>query len=138
MNKATILGNLGADVVLNHTPSGNPVANLRIATNEVWKDKDGNTQKRTEWHRVVAWGKTAENCAKFLKKGSSCVVEGKIQTREWTDKEGQKRYTTEIQALSIKFLSTPKGSQVATSDVVAEEMPVESDELSQQVEAIFG
>lgn len=105
VNKAIIIGNLGQDPELRYTASGAAVASLSIATNERWKDKDGNWQDRTEWHRVSVWGRTAENCGKYLAKGRSVYVEGRIQTRKWEDKEGQTRYTTEIVAQNVTFLS---------------------------------
>lgn len=107
VNKVTVMGNLGQDPDLKHTNSGTAVATMSVATNEKWKDKAGQDQERTEWHRVQVWGKTAENCAKYLKKGSKVYVEGKLQTRSWDDKEGVKRYTTEIVAQTVQFLSSP-------------------------------
>ena len=86
------------------TPGGQAVANFRIATSESWKDKNGQKQERTEWHRIVVWGKLAELCGEYLKKGRQCYVEGRLQTREWTDKEGKKNYTTEVVATSVTFL----------------------------------
>jgi single-strand DNA-binding protein len=107
LNKAMIIGNLGADPELRTTTNGTSVCEMRIATNESWFDKSSNERKdRTEWHRVTVWGKTAESCAKFLSKGSKAYVEGRIQTREWEDQSGNKRYTTEIVANSVQFLST--------------------------------
>src|SRR5690606_3389198 len=91
------------------TQSGTAVGNLRIATNEKWTDKSGQRQERTEWHRVVVFGKTAENCSKYLKKGRQIYVEGRIQTNEWQDKDGNKRYTTEIVATNVTFLSGGNG-----------------------------
>lgn len=104
VNKVILLGNLGGDPELRYTPSGQAVANFNIATNERVQ-KDGNWEDRTEWHRVVVWGKLAERCNEFLKKGSSVFLEGKIQTRKWQDREGGDRYTTEIVAFSVQFLS---------------------------------
>jgi len=104
VNKVMLLGRLGQDVELKHTPAGNAVANFSVATGEKWVDKKGEKQERTEWHRIVAWGKTAELCNQYIKKGSEVFIEGKLQTRTWDDKEGVKRYTTEIQALSVQFL----------------------------------
>lgn len=109
VNKAIIVGNLGADPELKDTRSGDAVLNLSIATNERWTDKGGKTQERTEWHRVVVFGKTAENCAKYLSKGRQVYVEGRLQTSEWQDKEGNKRYTTEIIASNVTFLSGDGG-----------------------------
>jgi len=110
LNKFMGIGNLGADPELRTTTSGTSVCELRIAINESWFDKASNERKeRTEWIRVIVWGKSGENCAKYLSKGSKAFVEGRIQTREWQDKDGNKRYTTEIVANSVQFLST-KGS----------------------------
>ncbi len=104
VNKVIIIGNLGSDPEVRFTPSGQPVANFRMATNESWNDKNGQQQERTEWHRIVVWGKMAELCGEYLKKGRQAYIEGKLQTREWNDKEGKKNYTTEIVAQSVQFL----------------------------------
>lgn len=110
VNKAIIIGNLGKDPEVRFTPSGQAVANFNIATNESWTDKQGQKQERTEWHRIVVWGKLAELCGEYLSKGRQCFVEGRIQTREWTDKEGKKNYTTEIVAQNVQFLGgRPQG-----------------------------
>jgi single-strand DNA-binding protein len=109
VNKAIIVGNLGADPEVRYTQSGTAVANMRIATNERWKDKSGQQQERTEWHRVVVFGNQAENCGKYLEKGRQVYVEGRIQTNEWTDNDGNTRYTTEIVAQSVQFLSGGSG-----------------------------
>jgi single-strand DNA-binding protein len=104
VNKVILIGNLGKDPEVRFTQGGQAVANFNIATSESWKDKNGQQQERTEWHRIVAWGKTAELCGEYLKKGRQVYIEGKLQTREWTDKEGQKRYTTEVVANNVTFL----------------------------------
>ncbi|TDJ17595.1 MAG: single-stranded DNA-binding protein [Deltaproteobacteria bacterium] len=104
VNKVILIGNLGRDPELRFTRDGQGVANFTLATNERWRDKDGQNQERTEWHRIVVWGKQAENCAQYLQKGRSCYIEGRIQTREWEDKEGNKRQTTEIVAQNVTFL----------------------------------
>ena len=109
VNKVTILGNLGDDPELRETNSGSSVCQLSVATNERWKDKDGNSQERTEWHRVIVWGKQGESCAKYLEKGRSVYVEGRIQTRSWEDDDGNKRYVTEIVASDVQFLSGGSG-----------------------------
>lgn len=101
VNKAIIIGNLGKDPEVRYTPSGQPVANFTVATNERYTDKAGQAQERTEWHRIVVWGKSAEHCGQYLKKGRAVYVEGRLQTREWTDKEGKKNYTTEIVAAPV-------------------------------------
>ena len=104
VNKAILVGNLGRDPELRHTPNGQAVANFTLATSESWTDKSGERQERTEWHRIVVWGRQAEMCAQYLSKGRTVYVEGRIQTREWEDKEGAKRYTTEINASSVNFI----------------------------------
>jgi single-strand DNA-binding protein len=110
VNKAIVIGNLGSDPEVRFTPSGQAVANFRIATNESWTDKNGQKQERTEWHRIVAWGKLGERCGEYLAKGRQCYVEGRLQTREWTDKEGKKNYTTEIVATNVQFLGGRDGA----------------------------
>jgi single-strand DNA-binding protein len=109
VNKAIVIGNLGKDPEVRFTPGGQAVANFSVATNESWKDKNGQAQERTEWHRIVVWGKLAELCGEYLKKGRSAYVEGRLQTREWTDKEGKKNYTTEIVANQVVFLGGRDG-----------------------------
>jgi single-strand DNA-binding protein len=104
VNRAIIVGNLGRDPEVRYTTGGQPVANFTVATNDRWTDKAGQPQERTEWHRIVVWGKQAENCGQYLKKGRSVYIEGRIQTREWTNKDGQKQYTTEIVANQVQFL----------------------------------
>ena len=97
LNKVLLLGNLGKDPELSYTASGIAVAKFSIATNERWKDAEGNFQERTEWHNIIAWRKLAEICGQYLKKGSKVYLEGKIQTRSWDDKNtGAKRYATEV------------------------------------------
>jgi len=111
VNKVILIGNLGADPEVRFTPGGQAVANFRIATNESWTDKQGQRQERTEWHRIVVWGKLAELCGEYLKKGRQAYVEGRLQTREWTDKEGKKNYTTEIVANTVQFLGGGGGGR---------------------------
>jgi single-strand DNA-binding protein len=110
VNKVILVGNLGKDPEVRHTPQGNAVCNLSVATSESWNDKSGQKQERTEWHRVVVWGKLAELCSKYLQKGRQVYLEGKLQTRAWDDKDGHKRYTTEILATTIQFLSSGAGA----------------------------
>lgn len=110
VNKVILIGNLGADPEVRFTPSGQAVANFRIATNETWTDKNQQKQERTEWHRIVVWGKLGELCGEYLKKGRQAYVEGRLQTREWTDKEGKKNYTTEVVAQSVQFLGGGAGA----------------------------
>jgi len=104
VNKVILVGNLGRDPELRYTQSGQAVANFTLATTERFSNRDGDRQERTEWHRIVAWGRTAELCAQYLSKGRSVYIEGRLQTREWEDKEGQKRRTTEITAQTVQFL----------------------------------
>ncbi len=104
VNKAIILGNLGQDPELRYTPNGAAVCTLNVATTDVRKDQSGARQENTEWHRVVVWNKQAENCAKYLTKGRSVYIEGRIQTRSWDDQSGQKRYSTEIIAQTVQFI----------------------------------
>ena len=109
LNKAMIIGRLGQDPDVRYTQSNTAVANMSVATSERYKDKSGEWKENTEWHRVVAWGRTAEICQEYLKKGSLVYIEGPIQTRQWEDKDGQTRYTTEIKALTMTMLDS-KGS----------------------------
>ena len=110
VNKVIIIGNLGAKPELKYLPSGQAVCEMRLATNEVFTDKNQQKQERTEWHRVVCWGKTGENCAQYLDKGRSVYVEGRLQTRSWDDKNtGEKRYMTEIVAQQVTFLGGGPG-----------------------------
>jgi len=104
VNKVILVGNLGADPEMRYTQSGTAVANFRLATSERWTDKAGEKQERTEWHRIVAFGRLAEICGEYLTKGRQVYVEGRLQTRSWDDKEGQTRYTTEIVAREMKML----------------------------------
>src|SRR3954468_18712933 len=109
-NKVILVGNLGADPEVRFTQGGQAVANFRIATTESWTDKNQQKQERTEWHRIVVWGKLAELCGEYLAKGRQCYVEGKLQTREWADKEGKKNWTTEVVANQVTFLGGRDGA----------------------------
>ena len=104
LNKVLLIGNLGKDPEIRYMPSGDAIANLTVATSETWKDKSGEKQEKTEWHRVSMFGRLAEIAGEYLKKGSSVYIEGRIQTRKYTDKEGQERYSTEIVANEMKML----------------------------------
>ena len=104
VNKVILVGNLGRDAELRYTPGGAPVATINLATTEVWNDKGGQRQEKTEWHRVVLWGKTAESLNEYLTKGKQIYVEGRLQTRQWDDKDGNKRYTTEIRGDRVVLL----------------------------------
>lgn len=115
VNKVIIIGNVGANPEVRYTPSGSAVANFNVATNEAWKDSNGNQQERVEWHRIVAWGKLGEICGEYLKKGSHIYLEGRLRTRSWEDQNGNKRYTTEILASDIQMLD--KKPQAAAEEV---------------------
>ena len=105
INKVILIGNCGADPETRYLPNGGAVTNINIATSESWKDKEsGQQNERTEWHRIVVWSKLAELCGEYLSKGRQVYVEGKLQTRQWEDRDGNKRYTTEVQAREITFL----------------------------------
>jgi single-strand DNA-binding protein len=109
VNKVILVGNLGADPEMRYLPSGEAVANLRLATTDTWKDKDGNKQEQTEWHRVSYFGRQAEVCGQYLKKGSQIYVEGSLRTRKWQNKEGQDQYTTEIRGDRMQMLGGRQG-----------------------------
>ncbi len=104
VNKVILIGNLGKDPEVRHTPNGTAVANFPIATNEAWNNREGQREERTEWHRVVAFGRLAEICGQYLKKGKQVYIEGRLQTRSWDDRDGNKRYTTEIVAGTMTML----------------------------------
>jgi len=111
LNKVILIGRLGSDPEIRYTPAGVPVANFSIATSEAWTDSQGQKKERTEWHRIVAWRKLAEICGEYLSKGSRVYVEGKIQNRQWEDRDGIKRFCTDIQAREVIFLSTRDDAQ---------------------------
>lgn len=104
VNKVIILGRLGSDPELRNTDGGNSVCNFSVATSEKYTDKQGQAQEKTEWHRIVVWGKLAEICGQYLSKGRQAYIEGKLQTRKWQNKEGHDQYTTEIVAASVQFI----------------------------------
>lgn len=114
VNKVILVGRLGADPEVKTVAGGNTVARLSIATSENWTDREGQKQERTEWHRIVVWGKLAELCGKYLSKGRQAYVEGRLQTRSWEDPQGQKKYTTEVVATTVQFLGST--SQTSNSD----------------------
>ena len=112
VNKVILVGNLGRDAELRYTPGGAAVATLNMATTETWTDKGGQRQEKTEWHRVVFWGKVAESLTEYLTKGKQVYVEGRLETRQWNDKDGNKRYTTEIKGDKIVLLGSAGGGGV--------------------------
>jgi single-strand DNA-binding protein len=111
VNKVILIGNLGKDPELKHTSGGTAVASITVATNERYKDKNGEWQDKTEWHNVVLWQRLAEIASEYLKKGRSVYIEGRLQTRSWEDKQGQKRYTTEIVASDLVLLGGGRGGE---------------------------
>jgi single-strand DNA-binding protein len=110
VNKVILIGRLGENPEVRSTPGGQSVLNFSLATHEKWTDKSGQPNERTEWHRIVVWGKLAELCGKYLQKGREVYVEGKLQTREWQAKDGSARQTTEVQANTINFLGKAQES----------------------------
>uniref|UniRef100_UPI00405713B1 single-stranded DNA-binding protein n=1 Tax=Candidatus Electronema sp. TaxID=2698783 RepID=UPI00405713B1 len=110
INKVILIGNLGGDPELKYVQDGTAVATFNVATSERWKGQDGQMKEQTEWHRVVAWRRLAETCNEYLHKGSKVYIEGKLQTRKWQDKDGHDRWTTEVVARDVQFL-TPKGGE---------------------------
>ena len=117
INKAIIVGNLGRDPEVRYTANGNAISNITVATTESWKDKQsGERQEKTEWHRVVFFGRLAEIAGEYLKKGAQVYIEGRLQTRKWEDKSGQERYTTEIVASEMQMLGSRGGGTSGAPD----------------------
>lgn len=136
LNKVMLIGNLGRDPEVRYTPGGSPVANFTLATSERWNDAaSGEKKERTEWHRIVVWGKQAEIVGEYLRKGRQVYVEGSLQTREWTDRDGNKRTTTEVRAQRVQMLGRPpeagRGEPVSPgAAAVAEQNPAyEEDDI---------
>ena len=120
VNKVILVGRLGQDPEVRYTPSGDAVANFSIATSEEWTDKNtGEKKERTEWHRIVAWRRLGEICGEYLSKGRQVYIEGRLQTRSWDDRDGNKRYTTEIIANEVQFLGGRDDSQPTTQPTSA-------------------
>lgn len=129
VNKVIILGRLGQDPELKYTPSGAAVCNFSVATSETWNDKNsGQKQERTEWHRIVVWGKLAELCNQYLSKGRQAFIEGRLQTRSWDDKNGQKRYTTEINASTVQFIGGQAQTGASDQQGYNQSQPSNADE----------
>jgi single-strand DNA-binding protein len=121
VNKAIIVGNLGKDPEMRYTPNGDPIASFSVATTEKWKGKDGQQQEKTEWHNITIFGKLAEVCGEYLKKGSSVYLEGRIQTDKYTDKQGVEKYSTKIIADRMQMLGgKPEGSPSKTAETKAD------------------
>jgi len=110
VNKVILIGNLGQNPEIRYSPSGQGICNFSVATNEAWTDKNGQKQEKTEWHRIVVFGKLAELCNQYLVKGRQAYIEGKLQTRQWQDKDNQTRYTTEVVAQTVQFLGGAAGA----------------------------
>lgn len=127
LNKVILIGRLGRDPELRYTVTGTPVVNFPLATSDVYTDKDGNRQEKTEWHKIVVWGKQAETVANYLGKGRLIYVEGSLQTRKWTDNQGQDRYTTEIRAQRVVFLDSQTSEETVTP--ASDKDPFSDDEL---------
>ncbi len=131
LNRVIVLGNLGQDPELRRTQSGSAVCTLSVATTDYRSTQEGQKQEFTEWHRIVVWNKQAENCAKYLAKGRTVMVEGRLQTRSWDDKQGQKRYTTEIIAQNVQFVGGQRdSSRPAEYDAPAAQEPNYGDQTS--------
>ena len=127
VNKVILVGNLGRDPEVRYSPNGQAVANVTLATSESWKDKtSGEKQEKTEWHRVVFFGRLAEIAGEYLKKGAQIYVEGRLQTRKWTDKDGHDRYTTEIVANDMQMLGSRGGAGVPSNDSFNQDQPAET------------
>jgi single-strand DNA-binding protein len=133
VNKVIIVGRLGADPEVKTISGGNTVARLSVATSENWTDREGAKQERTEWHRVVVWGKLAELCGKYLTKGREVYLEGRIQTRPWEDQQGQKRYTTEVIAQTVQFLGGGSGRGASAGGAAGGPSNSSSDSFPQDV-----
>jgi single-strand DNA-binding protein len=126
LNKVMLIGRLGKDPEIRYTPDGAPVANFSLATGEFWTDKSGTRQERTEWHNIVAWNKLAELAKRYLAKGRQVYIEGRIRTREWDDKDGNKRRTTEIMANQMVLLgSRPEGMDAGAAPMQRQAQPAE-------------
>lgn len=123
VNKVILVGNLGSDPELRYTTSGTAVATLSVATNRRWKDRDGNMQDETEWHRVIVWAQSAEFCGNYLSKGFKVYVEGRLQTRKWQDQNGNDKYTTEIISSTVQNL-TPRSGEGGGGGGGFEEPPI--------------
>ena len=122
VNKVILVGNLGKDPEVRYSQAGAAIASFSVATTETWKKQDGSKEELTEWHRIVAFGRLAEICGEYLQKGSKVFIEGRLQTRSWDDKDGQKKYTTEIVAREMKMLS-PRGSGDASQSQQYNDQP---------------
>src|SRR5947209_11564752 len=133
VNKVILVGRLGQNPEVRYTPPGAAVANFSVATNESWTDKSGQKQERTEWHKVVVWGKLAELCNQYLAKGRQVYLEGRLQTRQWQDKDGQTKYTTEVIANTVQFLGAGGKSEGIPASAGAASRPSNAPDEGGQV-----
>lgn len=127
VNKVILVGNLGAEPEVRYTPTGKAVASFNLATREQWTGKDGEKTEKTEWHRIVAWARLGEICGEYLHKGSQVYIEGRLQTRTWEDRDGNKRSTTEIVAQTMQMLGSPPskgGAAKSKEERFPEEEPI--------------
>ncbi len=128
VNKVILIGRLGADPEIRYTPSGAEVATFRMATSESWTNKNGEKEERTEWHRIVAWRGLAKICGEYLNKGKLVYIEGRLRTRSWEDREGNKRSTTEIEATDMKMLGGAGEQKVKSKEAEGDYSPPQKDE----------
>jgi len=133
INKAILIGNLGADPEIRYTPKGTAVTNFRIATTNRFTNPEGQPEERTEWHRIVSFGKLAEICGKYLSKGKQVYIEGRIQTREWEDRDGKRRWTTEVVAQQMQMLGRPGDAQSFTESSSDEAAPGTNDFAQEEI-----
>lgn len=138
LNKVMLIGNLGAAPEARFTQNGTAVTTFSIATTKKWRDKDGQMQTQTEWHRIVTWKRTAEICAEYLDKGARVYIEGSLQTRKWKDQNGADRYTTEIVAHDMKMLSPKKSDYVGPTPPPTPEQPKNNNDCPPLPPAPFG
>jgi single-strand DNA-binding protein len=133
LNKVMLIGNLGRDPEIRYTPDGSPVANFSLATTDYWTDKSGTRQERTEWHNIVAWTRLADVSKRFLSKGKQVYVEGRLRTREWTDRDGNKRRTTEVIASQMVLLG-PRGESAEQAPAAAPQAAASYSEAEPAIE----
>lgn len=138
VNKVIIMGRLGTDPELRYTPTGAAVCNFSVATSETWNDKStGQKNEKTEWHRIVVWGKQAENCNQYLAKGRQVFLEGKLQTRSWDDKDGNKKYTTEIVSNVVQFIGGGASTGSNASAGQTQQQPASEENYQIQTDSSF-
>lgn len=131
VNKVILMGHLGDNPELRYTPAGDAVASFRIATNSVWKDKEGKQQTKTEWHRIIVWRKLAEICSEYLKKGSHVYVEGRLETRSWDDSSGNKKYITEVIVNTMQMLDGAR--DLSTAENKTQSLNKQSEKIEEEI-----